>query len=154
MRRYALDTNLYIAGDRDPARAEELVAFYASFVPVTYLHAVVIQELLLGAVDRRRRAAVRSAYIRPFESRRRIITPTTADWIRSGEVVRDLVEKKLLSPGGFGRSFLNDVLLAVSCRSAGITLVTENAADFALIQRVERFEFVRPWPEVMTARGG
>ena len=154
MRRFVLDTNLYIAADRDPARAEELVAFYFGFLPVTSLHAVVIQELLLGAIDRRRRAAVRSAYIRPFESRRRVITPTTGDWIRSGEVVGELVQRKLLSPGGFGRSFLNDVLLAVSCRSAGITLVTDNAADFALIQRVERFEFVRPWPEGMTARGG
>ena len=51
-----------------------------------------------------------------------------------------------MSPGGFARSFLNDVLLAVSCRAAGLTLVTANLADFERIRRVETFEFVPPWP--------
>ena len=146
VKRFTLDTDIYIAADRDPAKAEELVAFYAGFLAATYLHAIVIQELLLGAIDARRGVAIRNAYIRPFESRRRILTPTLADWIRSGEVVAELVRAKLLSPGGFARSFLNDVLLAVSCRAADVTLVTSNVADFAQIQQVERFHFVAPWP--------
>lgn len=142
-----LDTNLFIAADRDAAKAEELTAFYAAFLPATYLHAVVVQELLLGAIDARRGLSIRNAYVRPFQSRGRMVTPTFANWARSGEVVAQLVRDKVISPGGFGRSFLNDVLLAVSCRSAGLTLVTNNLRDFERIRRVERLDFVPPWPE-------
>lgn len=148
MKRFVLDTNLYIAADRDAAKAEELAAFYAAFLPATYLHAVVVQELLLGAVDARRGVSIRTAYIRPFESRGRILTPTFANWARSGEVVAQLVREKIISPGGFGRSFLNDVLLAVSCRTVGLTLVTNDVRDFERIRRIERFDFVPPWPDV------
>jgi predicted nucleic acid-binding protein len=147
MRRFVLDTNVYIAADRDVAKAEELASFYAAWLPVTWLHAVVVQELLLGAVDARRGALIRQAYVRPFESRARMVTPTFANWARSGEVVAELVRAKVVSPGGVATSFLNDVLLAVSCRSAGLTLVTNNTRDFERISRVERFDFVAPWPD-------
>lgn len=147
MKRFVLDTNVYIAADRDGAKGEELAAFYAAFLPVTYLHAVVVQELLLGAVDARRGVSIRHAYIRPFESRGRMVTPTFANWARSGEIVAQLLREKTISPGGFGRSFLNDVLLAVSCRTAGLTLVTSNVRDFEWIRHVERFDFVPPWPD-------
>jgi predicted nucleic acid-binding protein len=44
------------------------------------------------------------------------------------------------------RAFVNDVLLALACREAGVILVTANRRDFERIQRVARFEFVAPWP--------
>lgn len=151
MRKFVLDTNLYIQADRDRAKAEELIRFYSAFLPFTYLHAIVVQELLIGAVDRKRGRLIHGSYVRPFEQRGRIITPGYAAWRRSGEVIAALVQKKLLSPGGFARSFLNDVLLAVSCRDEGLVLVTANTADFELIRQVERFEFVPPWPAVAPA---
>lgn len=40
---------------------------------------------------------------------------------------------------------LNDVLLALSCREAGVVLVTANERDFERIRRRVRFEFVGPW---------
>jgi len=124
-----------------------LAAFYALFVPMTFMHAVVVQELLLGAVDARRGRDLYQGYVAPFESRGRIVTPSYASWRRSGEVVAALVQRRRLSPGGFSRSFLNDVLLAVSCREAGVVLITLNAADFARIRTVEPFRFVAPWPQ-------
>lgn len=51
-----------------------------------------------------------------------------------------------LGLGSVARGLVNDVLLAVSCREAGVTLVTGNARDFSRIARVFRFEFVGPWP--------
>ncbi len=57
-----------------------------------------------------------------------------------------LVQRRRLSPGGFGRSFLNDVLLAVSCREAGVVLITTNVSDFSRIRAVEPFRFEPPWP--------
>lgn len=146
MRKYVVDTNLYIAADRDVAKAEEMIQFYSAFLPFTYLHAVVAQELLLGAVDTRRGQLIHEACIAPFETRGRLINPSFQSWKRSGQIVATLVQRRVISPGGFGRSFLNDVLLAVSCREAGATLITNNIADFERIRQVERFDFVAPWP--------
>jgi len=44
------------------------------------------------------------------------------------------------------KSFGNDVLLALSCREAGLVLVTDNRRDFERIARVAPFDFVDPWP--------
>ena len=44
------------------------------------------------------------------------------------------------------RSFVNDVLLAMSCRETGIILVTKNLRDCARISAVRRFDYVAPWP--------
>ena len=148
MTRYLLDTNLYIAAERDPAKAEELIGFYSAFLPFTYLHAVVVQELLLGAVDARRGRRIREAYVAPFEARGRIITPTYRSWKRSGELVAALVQRRVIAPGGFGRSFVNDALLAASCRESGLTLITMNVRDVSRLRQVERFDFVSSWPTV------
>ena len=53
-----------------------------------------------------------------------------------------------MSPGGFKRSFLNDCLLAASCREVGATLISLNREDFELIRKVLRFEFTEPWPDL------
>lgn len=148
MTKYVLDTNIFVHADREPAWAEALVAFYAAFLPMTFLHAVVVQELLLGAVDARRGRLLYDGYVAPFEARGRVVTPSYRSWRRSGEVVAALVQRRRLSPGGFSRSFLNDVLLGVSCREAGVVLITTNVADFARIRTVEPFRFVSPWPRL------
>jgi predicted nucleic acid-binding protein len=145
--KFVLDTNIFVRADRDAEWAEELAAFYLAFLPATFLHAVVVQELLLGAVDARRGRALYEGYVAPFEERHRVVTPSYAAWRRSGHVVATLVQRRRLSPGGFSRSFLNDVLLAVSCREAGVVLITANEADFGRIRAVEPFRFVAPWPK-------
>jgi predicted nucleic acid-binding protein len=144
--KYVLDTNIFIHADRDRAWAEQLIVFYATFLPVTFLHAIVVQELLLAAVDPRRGRDLYEAYVAPFETRQRIVTPSYTSWRRSGQVVAALVQRRRISPGGFSRSFLNDVLLAVSCREAGLVLITTNAVDFARIRVVEPVRFTQPWP--------
>ncbi|HWC72420.1 MAG TPA: type II toxin-antitoxin system VapC family toxin [Gemmatimonadales bacterium] len=146
MTKFVLDTNIFIHADRDPAWAEQLVAFYATFLPVTFLHAIVVQELLLGAVDPRRGRDLYAAYVAPFEARQRIVTPSYTSWRRSGQVVAALVQRRRVSPGGFSRSFLNDVLLAASCREAGLVLITTDTADFSRIRIVEAVQFTQPWP--------
>ena len=86
MKKYVLDTNIYIRANRDQAWAEQLVAFYWSFLPFTFLHAVVVQELLLGAISPASAKQFHNAYIAPFERRNRIITPSYPAWRRSGEI--------------------------------------------------------------------
>lgn len=146
MPKYILDTNIYISAVRDPAKAQELIEFYAAYLPFTYFHAAVAQELLLGAIDRRKRRQVEKAFIEPFQSRGRVIVPTYATWRRSGELIGLLIEAGNMRPGSVRRSFLNDAILAASCREFGLTVVTENTGDFRLLQEVERFKYVGPWP--------
>jgi predicted nucleic acid-binding protein len=146
VRKFVVDTNLFIAADRSPAGGEALGRFYHHHLPATFMHAVVIQELLLGGTTADRRERLRRDLIRPFERVRRLVMPSMRAWIRSGEVVGEMVERGALSPGGFSSSFLNDVLLAASCREEGLTLVTANVTDFERIAEVEPFEFVAPWP--------
>lgn len=146
MRRYVLDTNLFITADRDAAWAEEMNRFLSSHLPSIYLHGVVAQELLAGAIDQRREKLVLDSLITPFEKRGRTIVPDFRSWARAGQIVSRLIQKKHVSPGGFKRSFLNDCVLAASCRAGGLTLVTLNRADFDLIGKVEAFDVVQPWP--------
>ena len=146
MPKYVLDTNIYVAANRDRKAAEALIGFYSANLPATYLHATVAQELMLGGLTPEGRRQVRDAYLRPFEARGRLVVPSYHAWARSGELVSLLIQRRVLSPGGFTRSFLNDALLAASCREEGLTLITANTRDFTRLRLVERFEFVAPWP--------
>lgn len=146
MTRYVLDTNLYIRADRDKEWAEELDRFASAFLPSISLHAVVAQEMLAGAIDRRRERLIQGSLIEPFEKRGRVVVPGFGTWKRAGAIMARLVHRKLMSPGGFGRSFVNDCLLAASCREEGRVLITSNLEGFALIRRVEAVEVVEPWP--------
>ena len=147
MRPYVLDTNVYIRAIGSEAGARALEAFSSAFAPALYLHAVVAMELLAGATSPALRRKTESSFIRPFERRRRVLTPGLAAWKRAGEIVARLIEARKLSPEGVRRSFVNDCLLAASAREHGFVLVTENTRDFQLIATVAPFEFVAPWPE-------
>lgn len=147
MRRYVLDTNLFIEAARDRQKAEELSAFSSAFLPQLHLHAVVVQDLLAGATSPEWRREIERGVVAPYERRGRVVTPSYRAWKRSGEIIAELVEERKLSPGGIRRSFANDALLAASCREEGFVLITGNARDFELIAGVEPVRFVEPWPK-------
>lgn len=146
MSKYVIDTNIFFNADRDPQWADELDRFSSEHLPHIYLSAVVVQEMLAGAVNRDREKAIRVNYIAPFERKGRLVTPSYTAWKRAGQIMAKLVDRKLMSPGAFGRSFVNDCVLATSCRERGATLITLNARDFQLIQKVEPVAVVPPWP--------
>jgi predicted nucleic acid-binding protein len=146
MPRFVLDTNIYVAAVRDATWAEEVERFSAGQLPFIHVHAVVAQELLAGAKDRNKERAIEENLVTPFEKRGRVITPSFAAWKEAGRIVSRLVRRRLVSPGGFTRSFLNDCVLAASCREAGVTLITLNREDFDLIRREMKFDFSEPWP--------
>jgi hypothetical protein len=64
-----------------------------------------LQELLAGAIDEPREKLVLETLVEPFERRGRLITPSYASWKAAGLIMARLVQRKLLSPGGFKRSF-------------------------------------------------
>ena len=144
-RRYALDTNVFIRATRESDWREHLERFHAAFAPFEVLSAVVAQELRAG-VRGDAEKALEQSLLRPFEARGRVIVPSYAAWKGAGEVLSALIEARTVRWTGVTRSFVNDVLLALSCREEGVVLVTENQRDFARIAKVRRFDFVAPWP--------
>jgi len=142
-RRYVIDTQLYIDALRTDAAKAALGEFQIRNTPFLHLSAVVAQELRAGVRDAAAKQLERSL-LAPYESRGRLITPSYAAWKDAGRVLSELV-----SPAGWRsvtRSFVNDVLLALSCREAGAVLGTANTSDFARIATVARFDYVEAWP--------
>lgn len=142
-RRYTVDTNLYIDALRTAEGKIALSAFHAAYAPFEHLSAVVAQELRAG-VRGSAAARLEDSILAPFERRGRLVTPTYAAWKETGRVLAELI-----APTGWNtvsRSFVNDVLLAMSCRESGIVLVTKNVDDCARIAAVRAFDFVAPWP--------
>lgn len=141
-RKYTLDSNVLIHAFRDRARNVELQRFRTAFAPFEYLSAVVVQELRAGAPSKRAEDHLQRHVFDLFERRGRVFAPSYAAWKRAGAALADLANLERTPLRAFGRSFVNDVLLAASCRESGIVLVTENVRDFARVQRVLPFEFV------------
>lgn len=146
MRPHVLDTNLYIRATRDAAWARELEAFSTAFAPALHLHSAVAMELLAGARSPALRRRTETAFIHPFERRRRVLTPGHPAWKRAGGILADLLAAGRLSREGLSRSFVNDCVIAASAQEHGFVLVTENTRDFELIAAVSPFDFVAPWP--------
>lgn len=146
MPKYVVDTNLYIEAGRSDEGAKALRGFYARFLPFLYLHSVVAQELLAGAVSASLERETKRHYLAPFESVRRVITPTHTSWKRAGEIIARLTRAKRIRPGAFKRSFVNDCLIAASAEEAGFRIVSRNVEDFTLIRSVARVEVLPPWP--------
>lgn len=145
-RKYALDTNCFINGFRTPAAVSELQQFHRLFAPFEYLSVVVAQELRAGvrtAADRRK---LDRHVLQPFARSGRMLTPSTEAWEESGDVLAELVQREGVELARVSKAFGNDILLALSCREAGVVLVTDNTRDFARIARITPIEFVAPWP--------
>jgi predicted nucleic acid-binding protein len=143
---YILDTNLFVAASRNPAEAHSLSVYFKRNLVRTFLHALVVQEILAGARNREDARATHGFFIEPFEDEGRLVVPDYRTWKRSGEIIWRLADRKLIPRGQVSRSFANDVMLAASCRQFGHTLVTANFRDFELIRKVEKFDFMPPFP--------
>ena len=104
-----------------------------------YLSSVVAQELYVGAATRTRRRETDRLW-RRFEDVERLLTPTSADWREAGLVLSLIGERYGYNKVGQGR-LTNDALLAFSARRRGLTVVTMNARDFALLSQHRPFLF-------------
>ena len=146
-RKYVLDTQIFINAFRDPVANEALQRFHRGFSPFEHLSVIVAQELRAGVVRVGDRKALERNVLGIFGRAGRTITPSADAWHRSGDVLAAMARQDGLELARVSKAFANDVLLAVSCREAGCTLVTENERDFQRIRRFVPFEFMKPWPD-------
>lgn len=135
MQRVVIDTNVYV--DWINRGQHEEVLFQRQ--TVKYLRAVVLMELRAGAFlprDRRLLQRLETA----FERAGRILTPSRAVFAEAGAVRRLQADRGYRI--GASHSIVNDVLIALSARSIGATVVTQNERDYRTIQAIRPFRLV------------
>lgn len=127
-----IDTSVYIENFRTGRFTQRIAESPFLFRGVS----VVIHELLRGAkrVEEREFALDLAANLR-------MSTPTERIWFDSGEIVARLAvakgyEKRKIQELSF------DVLIALTARSVGATVITLNGQDFEDIQRYRRFRLI------------
>lgn len=136
MRRLVIDTNIYI--DWFNAGLHQDVLFRRD--TVKHLSAVVLMELRAGAFspsDRRLVQRVETAFARAG----RILVPSEAVFDDAGEVLRRLQTERGFHVKG-NHSIVADVLIAMSARSIGATVVTQNERHYRAIQSARPFQLL------------
>ncbi len=106
-----------------------------------WLSAVVLEELLVGASDRRMKKLL-SHLERDFERAGRLLVPLQSDWTSSGQVLALIGEKYGYEEVGRAR-MTNDALIAMSASRNGITVHTINDDDYRKISEFRPFEWER-----------
>jgi predicted nucleic acid-binding protein len=135
--KYALDTNVLIDALNLPSQLEALLGFLSWALPVTYLSAVVLHAA--GTTSPRQRALLEQQIAGPFVRRGRLLTPSAGAWLRGGELIGR--GHRVSSPAA-----LNDLLLAISCREAGLTVVTRDRGLRGLARLVRGLRVLSMFP--------
>ncbi|NOS82491.1 MAG: PIN domain-containing protein [Nitrospira sp.] len=134
MRRLIVDTNLYI--DWLNVGKHEPILFRPD--AVKFMSTVVMMELLAGAYSVHDRTRLHDLFT-TFTKLGRIVTPSSATYQEAGDVLR-----QLQTTHGYhlrkSHSLANDVLIALSARTVGGTVVTQNKQDFLAIQSIRAFK--------------
>jgi len=131
------DTNVYVAAIREGLGG---ISFgrLADAAPRTFLASVVSAELRAGALDETGRKIVIDLTQR-FERLGRVVAPTSGSWNDAGDVLANITRREPRFRTKV-RTLWNDVLIALSARQIGATVVTENVDDFRLLRRYLRFD--------------
>jgi predicted nucleic acid-binding protein len=95
---------------------------------------IVLAELLRGAKKR-----VERDFVETLADGAVLLTPTEGNWLESGRLLSRISMEKGFSPEKL-RDLQFDVLIALSARSHGATVVTSNRTDFEMIRRHRRFD--------------
>ena len=134
MERVVIDTNVYV--DWLNEGQHEAILFQRE--AVKYLSAVVLMELSAGAFSVRDRRLVREV-TSAFAKAGRTLVPTVAIYEEAGDVLRRLQESRGYTVAS-AYGLVNDVLIALSARSIGATVITQNERDFVAIQTIRPFK--------------
>lgn len=134
LRKVVLDTNLYIDWLNAGLREELMVAPGL----VRYLSVIVQMELRVGATTTPARRAA-DQLVRAYRAAGRVVAPTAEVFDLAGRVLQ-----KLRAQGREIRraSLVNDVLVALSARSIGATMITADQ-DYEIIRGVVDFKLQR-----------
>lgn len=144
--KYALDTNIFIDAFRDRTAEAALLAFLQRALPVTFMSAIVMQELAAGVRTREQAREMERSVFKPFQRRGRVFAPAIAAFVNSGRLLAAVAEREGWEAIYENPSLLNDALLASSCRERGITLITNDGDFDRFLPLLRGWRHVKPWP--------
>jgi predicted nucleic acid-binding protein len=123
------DSSIYITALRVGSDSALLLQRWARESPL-WLSSVVLEELYAGANTGD--YPVLEKLERDFERARRVLIPNLSDLTHAGRVLARLAQKYGYERIGQAR-LTNDALIATSAARTGITVLTTNQRDFALL---------------------
>jgi predicted nucleic acid-binding protein len=97
---------------------------------------VVLHELLRGA-----RTATERKFVFELSRQCQVVTPTEQHWLKAAEILNRLRRREHYEAVKV-RELAFDVLIALSARSIGASVITTNHADFQTIQREVPFHLL------------
>jgi predicted nucleic acid-binding protein len=125
--KYALDTTIFVDSFRSEKAEGELLAFLKRALPFTFLSAVVMRELAVGARSEQATRDLRRLLFEPFEKRSRVFVPSAAAFLESGSMIASL---------------------AGSCREQGITLITRDSDFDRFLPFLRGWRHIALWPVI------
>ena len=123
------DSSIYIAALRAGRNSAIVLRRWVSESPL-WLSSVVLEELYAGANPSDRRTLEKLE--RDFEKARRVLVPNLSDWTFAGKILAGVAQKYGYEKIGKAR-LTNDALISTSAARNGITVITANPRDFALL---------------------
>lgn len=145
---YVIDTNLYIRALHDAGFAADLERFQQAALTRLWLSAVVAFEIMVGAVSDAHSEGYERWVLRPFRGRNRVLAPDEASWRLAARMHREIRALRGFEAKLAQRSFLNDMLIAATCRQVGATLLTANRSDYELLNRVVGVRYLTHFPSM------
>ncbi len=123
------DTSIFI----DHLRTNKYTAHFQNLEGIIRNSSVVLSELLRGATKE-----AEIAFVHVLARNHPILTPTEKNWLESGEMLSKAYKDKGFSPEKL-RDLHFDMLIALTARNYGATIITSNKTDFELIRSYKDF---------------
>ena len=132
-----LDTNVYIEACRSEERRNQFAKTFFPLLPFTFLSATVAYELSVNAADQGTRGLI-ADFVGRLERVGRTVTPVFSDWLEASELMTRIAQNEKAWRSKLPQ-LQNDILIALSARRIGATVLTYNRDDFLLIRRHKDF---------------
>jgi predicted nucleic acid-binding protein len=124
------DTSIFIDHLRTNKHAEDI----RNLSGLIRNSSVVLSELARGAAH-----GLELDFVSILAKNHPILTPTERNWLESGSLLYRMHKDRGFSPGKL-RDLHFDVLIALSARNHGATVVASDKADFELIRQYKEFQ--------------
>jgi predicted nucleic acid-binding protein len=123
------DTSIFI----DHLRTNKYTNHFQNISGLIRNSAVVLSELLRGTTKE-----AESDFVSTLAKNHPIFTPTEKNWLESGEILYKINKDKGFSPEKL-RDLHFDILISLTARNYGATVITSDKTDFELIKKYKDF---------------
>ncbi len=124
------DTSVFI----DHLRTDKYSYNFLALQGLIRNSSVVLSELLRGTTKE-----AEISFVAALAKNHSILSPTSKDWLESGEILSRINKNKGYTPAKL-RDLHFDVLIALTARHHGATVITSNRSDFELIRDYKNFQ--------------